>query len=66
MLPNVDIDSVSSGSVSADSVLPEPEPALCPADAVIQVLISLNVYGFNFFNKRNQSVLLAREMSALY
>ncbi|XP_042670049.1 protein TALPID3 isoform X5 [Centrocercus urophasianus] len=36
VLPNVDIDSVSSGSVSADSVLPEPEPALCPADAVIQ------------------------------
>ncbi|XP_042720594.1 protein TALPID3 isoform X6 [Lagopus leucura] len=36
VLPNVDIDSVSSGSVNADSVLPEPKPALCPADAVIQ------------------------------
>uniref|UniRef100_A0A803XPQ8 KIAA0586 n=1 Tax=Meleagris gallopavo TaxID=9103 RepID=A0A803XPQ8_MELGA len=36
VLPNVDIDSISNGSVSADSVLPEPKPALCPADAVIQ------------------------------
>ncbi|XP_021258902.1 protein TALPID3 isoform X2 [Numida meleagris] len=36
VLPNVDIDSISSGSVSVNHVLPEPEPALCPADAVIQ------------------------------
>uniref|UniRef100_A0A8C3LT95 KIAA0586 n=1 Tax=Chrysolophus pictus TaxID=9089 RepID=A0A8C3LT95_CHRPC len=36
VLPNVDIDSISNGSVSTNSVLPEPEPALCPADAVIQ------------------------------
>uniref|UniRef100_A0A669QK32 KIAA0586 n=1 Tax=Phasianus colchicus TaxID=9054 RepID=A0A669QK32_PHACC len=36
VLPNVDIDSISGGSVSTNSVLPEPKPALCPADAVIQ------------------------------
>ncbi|OXB57111.1 hypothetical protein ASZ78_002416 [Callipepla squamata] len=35
VLPNIDIDSISSGSVSVNHV-EEPEPALCPADAVIQ------------------------------
>lgn len=36
VLPNVDIDSISGGSVSVNHVLPEPKPARCPADAVIQ------------------------------
>ncbi|NXC37930.1 TALD3 protein, partial [Penelope pileata] len=36
VLPNVDIDSISSGSVSVHHVLPEPETASRPADAVIQ------------------------------
>ncbi|NXG70250.1 TALD3 protein, partial [Baryphthengus martii] len=36
VLPNVDIDSVSSDSVSTNHVLPGSEPALPPADAVIQ------------------------------
>lgn len=60
MLPNVDIDSISGGSVSVNHVLPEPKPARCPADAVIQVLIGLNVceFDFFFFLKKNQSVLL--------
>ncbi|OXB72186.1 UNVERIFIED_CONTAM: hypothetical protein H355_016588 [Colinus virginianus] len=35
VLPNIDIDSILSGSVSVNHV-EEPEPALCPADAVIQ------------------------------
>ncbi|XP_065603447.1 protein TALPID3 [Cyrtonyx montezumae] len=35
VLPNIDIDSISSGHVSVNHV-EEPEPALCPADAVIQ------------------------------
>ncbi|NXJ16260.1 TALD3 protein, partial [Odontophorus gujanensis] len=35
VLPNIDIDSISSGSVSVNH-MEEPEPALCPADAVIQ------------------------------
>lgn len=47
MLPNVDIDSISSGSVSENHVPPEPKPALSPADAVIQVLIGLNMCEFN-------------------
>lgn len=51
MLPNVDIDSISGGSVSVNHVLPEPKSAHCPADAVIQVLIGLNVCEFNFFLK---------------
>lgn len=49
MLPNVDIDSISGGSVSVNHVLPELKPAHCPADAVIQVLIGLNVCEFDFF-----------------
>lgn len=49
MLPNVDIDSISGGSVIVYHVLPEPKPARCPADAVIQVLIGLNVCEFDFF-----------------
>ncbi|XP_032301021.1 protein TALPID3 isoform X3 [Coturnix japonica] len=36
VLPNVDIDSISSGSVSENHGPPEPKPALSPADAVIQ------------------------------
>ncbi|KAM6335889.1 protein TALPID3 isoform 2-T2 [Podargus strigoides] len=36
VLPNVDADSISSASVSADHVLPGSEPALHPFDAVIQ------------------------------
>ncbi|KAF1519463.1 TALPID3 protein, partial [Eudyptula minor] len=36
VLPNVDIDSVSSDSVSVNHVLPGSEPALPPVDAVIQ------------------------------
>ncbi|XP_068538520.1 protein TALPID3 isoform X6 [Anas acuta] len=36
VLPNVDIDSISSGSGSVDHVLPGSEPALPPVDAVIQ------------------------------
>ncbi|KFR02770.1 TALPID3 protein, partial [Opisthocomus hoazin] len=39
VLPNVDIDSISSDSVSVNDVLPGSEPALPAADAVIQVLI---------------------------
>lgn len=39
MLPNVDIDSVSSASGSVNHVLPGSEPLLPPVDAVIQVLI---------------------------
>lgn len=42
MLPNVDIDSISSGSGSVEHVPPGSEPALPPVDAVIQVLIGLN------------------------
>nr|XP_038036321.1 protein TALPID3 isoform X2 [Anas platyrhynchos] len=36
VLPNVDIDSISSGSGSVDHVPPGSEPALPPVDAVIQ------------------------------
>ncbi|KAM9652162.1 protein TALPID3 isoform 3-T3 [Morphnus guianensis] len=36
VLPNVDIDSISSDSVSVNHVLPGSEPALPPVDAVIQ------------------------------
>ncbi|XP_027572942.2 protein TALPID3 isoform X4 [Pipra filicauda] len=36
VLPNVDIDSVSSDSVSVNHVLPDSEPLLPPVDAVIQ------------------------------
>ncbi|XP_008945368.1 PREDICTED: protein TALPID3 [Merops nubicus] len=36
VLPNVDIDSVSSDSVSINHVLPGSEPALHPGDALIQ------------------------------
>ncbi|KFV93767.1 TALPID3 protein, partial [Fulmarus glacialis] len=36
VLPNVDIDSVSSDSMSVNHVLPGSEPALPPVDAVIQ------------------------------
>ncbi|KFP16054.1 TALPID3 protein, partial [Egretta garzetta] len=36
VLPNVDIDSISSDSVSVNHVLPDSEPALPPVDAVIQ------------------------------
>ncbi|KAJ7402483.1 hypothetical protein BTVI_85948 [Pitangus sulphuratus] len=36
VLPNVDIDSVSSGSVSVNHVPPGSEPPLPPGDAVIQ------------------------------
>ncbi|KAM4666028.1 protein TALPID3 isoform 6-T6 [Amazona ochrocephala] len=36
VLPNVDIDSISSDSVSINHVLPGSEPALPPVDAVIQ------------------------------
>uniref|UniRef100_A0A8C8BFU8 KIAA0586 n=1 Tax=Otus sunia TaxID=257818 RepID=A0A8C8BFU8_9STRI len=36
VLPNVDIDSISSDSVSVNHVLPSSEPALPPVDAVIQ------------------------------
>ncbi|XP_050192190.1 protein TALPID3 isoform X2 [Myiozetetes cayanensis] len=36
VLPNVDIDSVSSGSVSGNHVPPGSEPPLPPGDAVIQ------------------------------
>ncbi|NXO58246.1 TALD3 protein, partial [Aramus guarauna] len=36
VLPNVDIDSISSDSVSVNHVLPGTEPALPPVDAVIQ------------------------------
>ncbi|KFU87697.1 Uncharacterized protein KIAA0586, partial [Chaetura pelagica] len=36
VLPNVDIDSVSSDSVSVNNVLPGSEPALPPVSAVIQ------------------------------
>lgn len=48
MLPNVDIDSVSSDSVSVNHVLPGSEPVLPPVDTVIQVLIVLNVCEFKF------------------
>uniref|UniRef100_A0A8B9FPC0 KIAA0586 n=1 Tax=Amazona collaria TaxID=241587 RepID=A0A8B9FPC0_9PSIT len=48
VLPNVDIDSISSDSVSINHVLPGSEPALPPVDAVIQVLIGLNVCEFKF------------------
>ncbi|XP_075283093.1 protein TALPID3 isoform X4 [Opisthocomus hoazin] len=37
VLPNVDIDSISSDSVSVNDVLPGSEPALPAADAVIQI-----------------------------
>ncbi|KFW81664.1 TALPID3 protein, partial [Manacus vitellinus] len=37
VLPNVDIDSVSSDSVSVNHVLPDSEPLLPPVDAVIQI-----------------------------
>ncbi|XP_014815437.1 PREDICTED: protein TALPID3 isoform X2 [Calidris pugnax] len=37
VLPNVDIDSISSGSVSVNHVLPDSEPVLSPVDAGIQV-----------------------------
>ncbi|KFP58667.1 TALPID3 protein, partial [Cathartes aura] len=37
VLPNVDIDSVSSDSVSVSHVLPGSEPALPPVDAVMQI-----------------------------
>lgn len=53
MLPNVDIDSVSSDSVSVNHVLPGSEPVLPPVDAVIQVLIVLNVCEFKFVKKEN-------------
>ncbi|KAM9290079.1 LOW QUALITY PROTEIN: protein TALPID3 [Cariama cristata] len=36
VLPNVDIDSISSDSVSVNHVLPGSEPALPPVEAVIQ------------------------------
>ncbi|KAM6274036.1 protein TALPID3 [Porphyrio hochstetteri] len=36
VLPNVDIDSISSDSVSVNQVLPDSEAALPPVDAVIQ------------------------------
>ncbi|XP_010073082.1 PREDICTED: protein TALPID3, partial [Pterocles gutturalis] len=36
VLPNVDIDSISSDSVSVNDVLPGSEPALPPVNAVIQ------------------------------
>ncbi|XP_074885659.1 protein TALPID3 isoform X5 [Buteo buteo] len=36
VLPNVDIDSISSDSVSINHILPGSEPALPPVDAVIQ------------------------------
>ncbi|XP_074004597.1 protein TALPID3 isoform X2 [Numenius arquata] len=36
VLPNVDIDSISSDSVSVNHVLPGSEPVLSPVDAVIQ------------------------------
>ncbi|NXK48000.1 TALD3 protein, partial [Chauna torquata] len=36
VLPNVDIDSISSGSISVNHVPPGSEPALPPVDAVIQ------------------------------
>ncbi|XP_074960324.1 protein TALPID3 isoform X1 [Phalacrocorax aristotelis] len=36
VLPNVDIDSISSDSVSVNHVLPSSEPALPPVNAVIQ------------------------------
>ncbi|XP_009869963.1 PREDICTED: protein TALPID3, partial [Apaloderma vittatum] len=36
VLPNVDIDSISSDSVSVNHVLPGSEPALPPVDTVIQ------------------------------
>lgn len=51
MLPNVDIDSVCSDSVSVNHVPPGSEPALPPVDAVIQVLIGLNVCKFKFVKK---------------
>lgn len=53
MLPNVDIDSVSSDSVSVNHVLPGSEPALPPVDAVIQVSIGVNVCEFKFVKKEN-------------
>lgn len=48
MLPNVDIDSISSDSVSINHGLPGSEPALPPVDTVIQALIALNVSKFKF------------------
>ncbi|XP_055656567.1 protein TALPID3 isoform X1 [Falco peregrinus] len=36
VLPNIDIDSISSDSVTVNHVLPDSEPALLPVDAVIQ------------------------------
>jgi len=53
VLPNVDIDSISSDSVSVNDVLPGSEPALPAADAVIQVLIGLSVCEFKFVEKEN-------------
>lgn len=65
MLPNVDIDSVSSDSVSVNHVPPGSEPALPPVNAVIQVLIGLNVCEFKFVKKEkmlSHYLVLVREI----